>query len=110
MIKLTPMTPSHLEQVITLSVADEQLPYVGTVEQVLLNADDKVHPHLVMDDDKVVGIFLIDTTYSLVYDFAPSGSLGFRAFFDRYKLPRSRIWKRRNVCFRQLPSATISTI
>lgn len=80
MIKLTPMTPAHLEQVITLSVADEQLPYVGTVEQVLLNADDKVHPHLVLDSDKVVGIFLIDTTYSCVYEFAPAGSLGFRAF------------------------------
>ncbi|KJY81752.1 acetyltransferase [Vibrio galatheae] len=80
MIKLTPMLPKYLEQVMTLSIADEQLAYVGTIEEVLVNADDKVHPHLVLADEQVVGIFLIDTIYSDRYDFAPSECLGFRAF------------------------------
>ncbi|OAJ95751.1 GNAT family N-acetyltransferase [Vibrio bivalvicida] len=80
MITLTPMTPAYLEQVMTLSIAEDQLPYVGTIEEVLLNADDKVHPHLVLADDNVVGIFLIDTMYSGGYDFAPRRALGFRAF------------------------------
>lgn len=80
MIQLTPMTPDYLEKVVTLSVAQEQLPYVGTIEEVLLNADDKVHPHLVLAEGEVVGIFLIDTTYSDNYDFCPVDGLGFRAF------------------------------
>ncbi|NVD08019.1 GNAT family N-acetyltransferase [Vibrio sp. JPW-9-11-11] len=80
MITLTPMIPSHLEQVMTLSVAEEQRPFVGTIDEVLLNADDKVHPHLVMKDQCVVGIFLIDTQYFQLYPFADPTSLGFRAF------------------------------
>lgn len=80
MLKITPMTPSHLEQVVALCVEPDQLPFVGTVEEVLLNADDNVHPHLVIVDERVVGIFLIDTLYSAQYRFAHTGSLGFRAF------------------------------
>jgi len=80
MITLTPMTPDHLAQVVELSVATEQLPFVGTIEEVLLNADDKVHPHLVLNEQQVVGIFLIDTQYHLAYPFADASSLGFRAF------------------------------
>ncbi|MEF1291371.1 GNAT family N-acetyltransferase [Vibrio sp. M260118] len=80
MITLTPMTPEYLDQVISLSIAEEQLPFVGTIEEVLANADDEVHPHLVLADGHVVGIFLIDTTYSVHYDFCSPNTLGFRAF------------------------------
>lgn len=80
MIELTPMNERYLEQVLTLSIAEEQLPYVGTIEEVLLNADSNVHPHLVIAQGNPVGIFLIDTTYCQQYDFAPKQALGFRAF------------------------------
>lgn len=80
MIQLAPMQVSDLERVMTLSIKKEQLPYVGTIEEVLLNADDNVHPHLVWAEGEVVGIFLIDTIYGRNYDFSPSDALGFRAF------------------------------
>ncbi|MGD8121390.1 GNAT family N-acetyltransferase [Vibrio sp. TRT 2004] len=80
MIQLAPMKSSDLEQVMNLRIEKEQLPYVGTIEEILLNADDKVHPHLVWRQEKVVGIFLIDTTYGQNYDFSPSDAVGFRAF------------------------------
>ncbi len=74
------MSAEYLEQVAALSIADHQRPFVGTIEEVLANADDKVHPHLVLTGNRVVGIFLIDTSYSVHYDFCPPNTLGFRAF------------------------------
>jgi RimJ/RimL family protein N-acetyltransferase len=80
MVKLTPLRTELLEDVIKLSVEEQQLPYVGTIDEVLINADENTHPHIVLNDDQVIGIFLIDRLYSQSYEFADSGSLGFRAF------------------------------
>ncbi|WP_394126081.1 GNAT family N-acetyltransferase [Vibrio hepatarius] len=80
MVKLAPLKTELLEQVIQLSVAEQQLPYVGTIDEVLINADEHTHPHIVLKHDQVIGIFLIDMVYSQSYEFAESGSLGFRAF------------------------------
>ncbi|TFH92559.1 GNAT family N-acetyltransferase [Vibrio ouci] len=80
MVKLAPLRTELLEQVIQLSVAEQQLPYVGTIDEVLINADEHTHPHIVLKHDQVIGIFLIDMLYSQSYEFAESGSLGFRAF------------------------------
>nr|WP_274615288.1 GNAT family N-acetyltransferase [Vibrio fluvialis] len=75
------MQPQHLTQVAELHVADEQVKFVGTIDEILVNIDDKIHPHLMLADGQVVGFFLIDTLYSQQYDFAGSHHLGLRAFF-----------------------------
>lgn len=80
-IDIQAMTPAHLPQVAELSVAPEQVKFVGTMEEILVNIDDTVHPHVIMDSDTVVGFFLIDTQYGHKYDFARSEALGLRAFF-----------------------------
>ncbi|MBL4261054.1 GNAT family N-acetyltransferase [Vibrio fluvialis] len=81
MLTLQPMQPQHLTQVAELNVADEQVKFVGTIDEILVNIDDKIHPHLMLADGQVVGFFLIDTLYSQQYDFAGSHHLGLRAFF-----------------------------
>ncbi len=82
MISLQPMSSQHLNQVSELHVAEEQLKFVGTMEEILVNVDNKVHPHVMVNEsDKVVGFFLVDTTYGEQYDFAVCGALGLRAFF-----------------------------
>ncbi|MEL6114852.1 GNAT family N-acetyltransferase [Photobacterium sp. SP02] len=80
-IEIQGMTPAHLPQVAELSVATEQVKFVGTMEEILVNIDDTVHPHVIMDSDTVVGFFLIDTQYGHSFDFADSEALGLRAFF-----------------------------
>ncbi|UAB71492.1 GNAT family N-acetyltransferase [Vibrio sp. SCSIO 43132] len=87
MLSLQPMEPKHLEQVSDLRVEESQLKFVGTMEEILVNVDDKVHPNVMLSGDRIVGFFLIDTSYPASYEFAQSGSLGLRAFFidSRYQ-------------------------
>ncbi|UXH99901.1 GNAT family N-acetyltransferase [Photobacterium sp. TY1-4] len=80
MIRIEAMKPHHLDEVIQLSVTDEQLPFVGTIDEILVNIDSVVHPHVIVSDGHVVGFFLIDTTYANNYEFAEPGSLGLRAY------------------------------
>ncbi|WP_442957012.1 MULTISPECIES: GNAT family N-acetyltransferase [unclassified Photobacterium] len=80
-IDIQGMTPAHLPQVAELSVATEQVEFVGTMEELLVNIDDKLHPHVILDGNTVVGFFLIDTQYGHRYDFAHPEALGLRAFF-----------------------------
>jgi len=86
-IEIQGMTPAHLPQVAELSVATEQVKFVGTMAEILVNIDHAVHPHVILDGDTVVGFFLIDTQYGHKYDFAESAALGLRAFFidQRYQ-------------------------
>ncbi len=81
MLNIEPMRPKHLSQLTTLSVEDDQIKYVGTMEEILVNISDVVHPHIIVSENKVVGFFLIDTQYSSHYSFCTTPSLGFRAYF-----------------------------
>lgn len=80
MIQLAPMKSSDLEQVMNLRIEKEQLPYVGTIEEILLNADDKVHPHLVWRQEKVVGIFSLIPLMGKITIFHPLMPLDFAHF------------------------------
>lgn len=81
MLNLHPMQPKHLAEVAELQVAPEQIKFVGCIEDIMVNIDNFIHPHVMLFNDTVVGFFLIDTTYSAQYPFAAPGSLGLRAFF-----------------------------
>lgn len=81
MIKLRRMTADYLAQIDTLTVHAEQVRFVGTMEDILVNVDACTHPHCIVENERVVGFFLIDTTYGYAFDFAPEGCLGLRAFF-----------------------------
>lgn len=81
MITIERMSPSYSEFAIVLGVDPEQLPYVGTMTEILANVSEACHPHVVLVSELVVGFFLIDTAYSAGYDFCDGQSLGLRAFF-----------------------------
>ncbi|NVK74387.1 MAG: GNAT family N-acetyltransferase [Oceanospirillaceae bacterium] len=82
MISIEKMTTRHLADVITLAVMDEQKLFVGSIDDILKNANAQVRPHVIFADDTMVGFFLIDTTYSKSFDFASrSNAIGLRSFF-----------------------------
>jgi sporulation protein YlmC with PRC-barrel domain len=64
------MKPHQLEQVIALNVAEEQQKYVGTLEDILMNGSDVCHPHVIIANDEIIGLFLLDTEYSKNMIFA----------------------------------------
>ncbi len=75
------LSTEHAEQLSQLEVEAEQLPFVGTLAEILANVSEWVHPHVIVSGNQVVGFFLIDTQYSQVYTFANEDQLGLRAFF-----------------------------
>lgn len=81
MIKIEQMTPSHYEEVCDLSVSQEQMQYVGDINEILCLISTAVHPNVILADGAVVGFFLTDMTYQHAYDFCEAETLGFRAFF-----------------------------
>ncbi len=81
MVKIRRLKNSDLEQVIELSVNEDQLKYVGTIEALLEEASDTWHFHVITDGETVVGFFNIDIDYSHNYAFAKPNELGLRAFF-----------------------------
>ncbi|SHO58942.1 GNAT family N-acetyltransferase [Vibrio quintilis] len=80
-IRIIRMNIRHLPEVSRLKVNDDQLPFVGHIQEILTIISGTVYPHLVMAGEQVAGFFLIDTAYGDQYDFAPVGCLGLRAFF-----------------------------
>ncbi|MDA0149578.1 GNAT family N-acetyltransferase [Vibrio sp. LaRot3] len=81
MITISEMNSDHLAQVSLLKVVEEQEKFVGTMDEILSDVNDEVHPHVILHQDKVVGFFLIDTYYQYGYDFCLQDGLGLRAFF-----------------------------
>jgi RimJ/RimL family protein N-acetyltransferase len=81
MIKIEKLSEKYIEQALALKVSDEQLKFVGTVQEIFDNTPETGHKHIVLVGDEVVGFFLIDTVYSDSYDFCSKESLGLRAFF-----------------------------
>lgn len=81
------MNPAYSEQLLSFSVNEDQKKYVGTISDALDATTDRVHLHLILDENLVVGVFLIDLSYSEKYDFSPLDSLGLRAYMidSRYQ-------------------------
>nr|WP_285892423.1 GNAT family N-acetyltransferase [Vibrio intestinalis] len=75
------MQTHHLDEVSQLTVVEEQQAFVGTMQEILANVNDEVHPHVILHQQQVVGFFLIDTHYQYGYDFCLQDGLGLRAFF-----------------------------
>lgn len=82
MVTIEKMTTRHLADVISLGVVDDQQRFVGTIDDILKNANAQIRPHIILAEGQIVGFFLIDTTYSKNFDFAQQpNSIGLRSFF-----------------------------
>lgn len=80
-VKIYPYDKVYDDQLMGLSVAEEQLPYVGKVEDLLLGMVEGWTYNVICFKDEVVGFFNIDKLYSNRYEFATEEEIGFRAFF-----------------------------
>jgi RimJ/RimL family protein N-acetyltransferase len=80
-IEIEKLSEKYVEQALALKVSDEQLMFVGSVQEIFESIPESGHKHVVLVGDEVVGFFVIDTAYSQNYDFCSEGALGLRAFF-----------------------------
>ena len=81
MITIEKLQSKHTEQLNSLSVSEEQLQFIGSLENIIANVNDSIHPYVIVVEECVVGFFLIDTAYSEKYQFAQHNSLGLRSYF-----------------------------
>ena len=71
----------HLKYVERLKVESEQLKFVGTIEEILSGLEPECEAHVILNDNEVVGFFLLDLGFAKRYGFAESDCVGLRAFF-----------------------------
>ncbi len=66
---------------------EQQIFTVGNIKQVIESLNQDEHPHLIIADDKTVGFFLLDCSYSDTYKFNANKALGVRALLvdQRYQ-------------------------
>ncbi|TCS41271.1 GNAT family N-acetyltransferase [Reinekea marinisedimentorum] len=81
MVEIRKAADSELDQIKTLSVADDQVKFVGVLADLLQEVPNTWHLHVITADKKIVGFFNIDVGYSSNYSFAGSDELGLRTFF-----------------------------
>ena len=81
MVTIEKLQLKHTEQLDLLSVNEQQLQFVGRLEDILAHVNGSIHPYVILAEESVVGFFLIDTRYSEQYRFAQHNSLGLRGYF-----------------------------
>ena len=81
MLELKALHANDMANVSRLSVSKEQLPFVGTIEEIMSSKSDGCDCHLVTSNNDVIGFLIADTTYSQRYDFAKQDEVGVRGFF-----------------------------
>lgn len=80
MIKLEKLNESHVAEVSSIAVHDDQVKFVGTAKEFLADRNEAIHLHVIKHNDQVVGCFKIDIAYADGYDFCTGGSIGLRTF------------------------------
>ena len=80
-LTIRPGKPTDHPALLTLSVHDEQQPFVGHIADLLAANSATRHPFVLAADSTLVGFFHIDTGYADEDDFAQPVDIGLRAFF-----------------------------
>ncbi|EKF9769914.1 TPA: GNAT family N-acetyltransferase [Vibrio cholerae] len=80
MLKIERVSESHINTIKMVSVADEQLRFVGTATEFLQDSSDTSHLHVIKHDGSIIGFFKLDIAYSESYPFCPSDGIGLRFF------------------------------
>ncbi|MHA2937230.1 N-acetyltransferase family protein [Vibrio sp. RC27] len=80
MITVEKLDNSHLEQVRSIRLADEQVKFACTADEFLRDDCKTIHLHVIKSDDAVVGFFKLDIAYSSHYEFCSENSIGLRSF------------------------------
>ena len=80
MITIEKLNHSHVDEVKTIQLADEQINFAGTAAEFLADVCETTHLHVIKHHKRVIGFFKIDIAYASKYNFCPEGGLGLRAF------------------------------
>ncbi|ASP38491.1 GNAT family N-acetyltransferase [Bacterioplanes sanyensis] len=80
MLTIRPMTEADYPAVLQLTVADDQLSYVGTTKELLNRRQSDWHLHVVCAGEETIGVFNLDLGYASHMPFAGCGELGLRSF------------------------------
>ncbi|WP_163836177.1 GNAT family N-acetyltransferase [Spartinivicinus ruber] len=80
MIVIRKMTEYDATEVKSLSVEESQLAYVGHISEILCDDPATNHFHVILDNENIVGFFIIDTLYKQHYSFTLDKELGLRGF------------------------------
>ena len=81
MIQLSRLQKRDHHRISRLKVKENQVQYVGTIQEQLKQAVMTSHYHIIEHQQDIVGFFNIDTAYNQKYDFSLPNELGLRAFF-----------------------------
>ncbi|USD66962.1 GNAT family N-acetyltransferase [Vibrio sp. SCSIO 43136] len=80
MVELLPYEPQWRDQVLALSVNDDQVEFtVANMKDAIDLAEAFERLVLVIENHNVVGFFKLDMTYSERYDFCPNTAIGLRS-------------------------------
>ncbi|MDX5379097.1 MAG: GNAT family N-acetyltransferase [Halomonas sp.] len=80
MVTIEVFDPSHVKEVLTIELTEEQVAFAGDAKAFLDEENGSVHRYVIKLKNNVVGFFKLDLGYSERYDFCPDGALGLRAF------------------------------
>jgi ribosomal protein S18 acetylase RimI-like enzyme len=83
MISIVPLQQVLLDEVMKLSVADDQIPYVGHIDELIRASFTKPDETqwVICRNNFPVGFYILDAAYARNYSFCPEGSIGLRSFF-----------------------------
>ncbi|CAG9296467.1 GNAT family N-acetyltransferase [Celerinatantimonas diazotrophica] len=86
MISIEKYSDKWEPQVGLLRVKQEQEKFiVGNADEVIAALQQHEHPHVIIENDQVVGFFFLDLLYSKTHHFTHSKALGVRALVVDYR-------------------------
>jgi RimJ/RimL family protein N-acetyltransferase len=80
-VKIRSYNPGDWAQVSKLSVMNDQLKYVASIDYLFRNRKANWDYFVIELNDTIVGFFNLDTAYWKEYEFAAQGEFGIRSFF-----------------------------
>lgn len=81
MLSIKKIDDVALSDILSLSVHECQLPYVGTIESLINKGTKGSYFHVLVLDDEVVGLFIVETDYDKNYEFLLREDLHLAIFF-----------------------------
>ncbi|WP_372882871.1 GNAT family N-acetyltransferase [Psychromonas sp.] len=80
MVSIEKLSDAHIESVLKITLAEEQMKFAGAAEEFLADGNDTTHLHVIKSYDEVVGFFKIDITYAFTHEFCADNGIALRTF------------------------------
>lgn len=81
MISIAPYDKGTSDLVAALDVEESQREFIGDFAATLRSLSERMTGHVIFDEGRPAGFFVIDLDYASQHDFADRGSVGLRSFF-----------------------------